>query len=140
MPEVRRLYYPINEVSKITGVAEHTLRYWEDEFPQLKPARNRAGHRIYTNKDIELIINIKELLKVKKYTFEGARKVLDELKGDARNVKRKRKRSLAQSFLDNENEKSSSSVEIRKTKKVRSIQEDLLAIKEFLLFLRTKIE
>ncbi|MEX2117652.1 MAG: MerR family transcriptional regulator [Bacteroidota bacterium] len=75
---IRKLYYSISEVSKITGLEQYVLRYWESEFPELNPQKNRAGNRIYTNKDIKLIIHIKQLLRDEKYTIEGAKKVLEE--------------------------------------------------------------
>jgi len=75
---IRKLYYSISEVSKITELEQYVLRYWESEFPQLKPAKNRAGNRIYTNKDIKLILHIKRLLRDEKYTIEGAKKVLED--------------------------------------------------------------
>jgi DNA-binding transcriptional MerR regulator len=75
---IKKLYYSISEVSKITGLEQYVLRYWESEFPHLKPQKNRAGNRIYTNKDIKLIIHIKQLLRDEKYTIEGAKKVLEE--------------------------------------------------------------
>lgn len=75
---IKKLYYSISEVSTITGLEQYVLRYWESEFPQLKPAKNRAGNRIYTNKDIKLIIYIKRLLRDERYTIEGAKKVLEE--------------------------------------------------------------
>jgi DNA-binding transcriptional MerR regulator len=75
---IKKLYYSISEVSKITGLEQYVLRYWESEFPQLKPAKNRAGNRIYTNKDIQLILQIKKLLREEKYTIEGAKKVLED--------------------------------------------------------------
>ncbi len=75
---IRKLYYSISEVSKITELEQYVLRYWESEFPQLKPAKNRAGNRIYTNKDIKLILHIKKLLREEKYTIEGAKKVLED--------------------------------------------------------------
>ena len=74
---IKKLYYSISEVSKITDVEQYVLRYWETEFEQLKPQKDRAGNRIYTNKDISLIMQIKNLLREKKYTIEGARKILD---------------------------------------------------------------
>jgi DNA-binding transcriptional MerR regulator len=74
---IKKLYYSISEVSKITGLEQYVLRYWETEFDQLKPAKNRAGNRIYTNKDIKLIVHIKGLLRDEKYTIEGAKKVLE---------------------------------------------------------------
>lgn len=73
---IKKLYYSISEVSKITEVEQYVLRFWETEFEQLKPQKNRAGNRIYTNKDIELIMFIKTLLREQKYTIEGAKQVL----------------------------------------------------------------
>ena len=74
---IKKLYYSISEVSKITGIEQYVLRYWETEFEQLKPQKNRAGNRIYTNKDIQLILHIKNLLRERKYTIEGAKKILE---------------------------------------------------------------
>jgi DNA-binding transcriptional MerR regulator len=73
---IKKLYYSISEVSKITNVEQYVLRYWETEFEQLSPQKNRAGNRIYTNKDIQLIMKIKNLLRDKKFTIEGARNIL----------------------------------------------------------------
>jgi DNA-binding transcriptional MerR regulator len=73
---IKKLYYSISEVSKITAVEQYVLRYWETEFEELKPQKNRAGNRIFTNKDIQLILQIKSLLREKKYTIEGAKKIL----------------------------------------------------------------
>lgn len=73
---IKKLYYSISEVSKITGLEQYVLRYWESEFEELKPAKNRAGNRIYTNRDIKLILYIKKLLREERYTIEGAKLVL----------------------------------------------------------------
>jgi DNA-binding transcriptional MerR regulator len=73
---MKKLYYSISEVSKITDLEQYVLRYWETEFEQLKPAKNLSGNRIYTNKDIKLILHIKKLLREEKYTIEGAKKFL----------------------------------------------------------------
>ena len=73
---MKKLYYSISEVGKITDLEQYVLRYWETEFELLKPAKNLAGNRIYTNKDIKLILYIKRLLKEEKYTIEGAKKLL----------------------------------------------------------------
>ena len=72
-PEVKKLYYSISEVSKLTKLKAYVLRYWETEFTQLKPSKNRAGNRTYRQKDIDLILKIKNLLYEEKYTIEGAR-------------------------------------------------------------------
>jgi DNA-binding transcriptional MerR regulator len=74
---IKKLYYSISEVSKITNIEQYVLRYWETEFEQLKPQKNRAGNRIYTNKDIQLILHIKTLLRERKYTIEGAKKIME---------------------------------------------------------------
>ena len=55
---MKKLYYSISEVSRITDLEQYVLRYWETEFDQLKPAKNSSGSRIYTNKDIKLILLI----------------------------------------------------------------------------------
>ncbi len=73
---IKKLYYSISEVSKITDLEQYVLRYWETEFEQLKPAKNRAGNRIYTNREIKLILYIKKLLRDERYTIEGAKQVL----------------------------------------------------------------
>ncbi len=73
---IKKLYYSISEVSKITDLEQYVLRYWESEFENLQPAKNRAGNRIYTNKDIKLILYIKKLLRDERYTIEGAKQVL----------------------------------------------------------------
>ncbi|HZY10624.1 MAG TPA: MerR family transcriptional regulator [Bacteroidota bacterium] len=73
---IKKLYYSISEVSKITDLEQYVLRYWESEFEQLMPSKNRAGNRIYTNRDIKLILYIKKLLREERYTIEGAKQVL----------------------------------------------------------------
>lgn len=74
--EIKKLYYSISEVCKLTGLKSYVLRYWETEFRELKPPKNRAGNRTYRKKDIDTINKIKELLYDKKFTIEGARNQL----------------------------------------------------------------
>jgi len=74
--EIKKLYYSISEVCQLTGLKSYVLRYWETEFRELKPPKNRAGNRTYRKKDIDIIIKIKELLYDKKFTIEGARNQL----------------------------------------------------------------
>ncbi len=76
---IKKLYYSISEVSKITGLKQYVLRFWESEFGDLKPAKNRAGNRIYRLSEIKLIFLIKKLLYEDKYTIEGARQKLKTL-------------------------------------------------------------
>ena len=73
---ITKLYYSISEVSKITNLKQYVLRYWETEFPSLKPKKNSAGNRSYKQTDIDLIKKIKYLLYKKKYTINGAREEL----------------------------------------------------------------
>ena len=73
---IKKLYYSISEVSEITELKAYVLRYWETEFSQLKPPKNRAGNRTYRKKDIEIILKIKDLLYEKKFTIDGARNIL----------------------------------------------------------------
>ena len=72
-PKVKKLYYSIGEVSDLTNLKAYVLRYWETEFSSLKPPKNRAGNRTYRQKDIDIILEIKDLLYNKKYTIDGAR-------------------------------------------------------------------
>ncbi len=75
---IKKLYYSISEVSKITGLKAYVLRYWETEFKQLAPPKNRAGNRTYRQKDIDFILLLKDLLHEQKFTIEGARIKLAE--------------------------------------------------------------
>ena len=81
--EIKKLYYSIGEVSELVNLKQYVLRYWETEFPMLRPQKNRAGNRKYRKKDIDLVLRIKNLLYNKKYTIAGAReKLRREQKGD----------------------------------------------------------
>ena len=78
LPLPDKLFYKIGEVSKISGVESYVLRYWETEFPFLKPRKNKSGQRVYVKKDLELILQVKKLLYQERYTIEGVRKKLGE--------------------------------------------------------------
>ncbi|MFN2431859.1 MAG: MerR family transcriptional regulator [Gemmatimonadota bacterium] len=73
-------YYSIGEVCDITGLKPHVLRYWESQFRLLNPSKNRAGNRAYRRKDIQLIQLVKHLLYTEKFTIEGAKQKLDDLR------------------------------------------------------------
>ena len=73
-----KLYFRIGEVSKLTGLKQHVLRYWETEFPAVAPKKMGSNHRMYRRKDVESILEIKHLLYEKRYTIEGARKHLSD--------------------------------------------------------------
>jgi len=79
-PQLRKLYYSIGEVSELTDIPPHVLRYWEQEFAQLRPKKNtRSGSRLYREKDIRTIERIKSLLYDKRFTIAGARSQLSLL-------------------------------------------------------------
>lgn len=73
-----KLYYSIGEVAKMFDINESTLRYWESEFPHLKPKTNSKNVRQYTEKDIEQIKVIYNLVKVRGFKLAAARKMLNE--------------------------------------------------------------
>lgn len=79
-----KLYFIIGEVSKIVELPTYVLRFWETEFSRLKPKRTSSGRRLYTKRDIELILEIKYLLHEKKFTIQGARQHLDGRVGKRR--------------------------------------------------------
>ncbi len=129
---IKKLYYSISEVSKITNLEQYVLRYWESEFEELKPAKNRAGNRIYTNKDIQLILFIKKLLREERYTIEGAKQVLKTYAPEGESV---------EDAVDTDEERSvkdpaQTALLFEPEGKLR---EDLLRIKQFLEDLRERI-
>lgn len=71
-------FYSIGEVCGLTELKPHVLRYWESQFRFLAPAKNRSGNRVYQRREIELILLVKHLLYVEKYTIDGARQKVDE--------------------------------------------------------------
>jgi DNA-binding transcriptional MerR regulator len=78
----KKAYYSIGEVCDLTGLKAHVLRYWETQFELLRPTKNRAGNRVFRPKEIELILLMKHLLYEKKFTIDGARqRLLDMRKG-----------------------------------------------------------
>ena len=77
-----RLFFKIGEVAKIVGVRAHVLRYWEGEFPALRPMKTRGAHRVYRRRDVELAVLVKRLLQEEGFTITGARKRLKELGRD----------------------------------------------------------
>ena len=79
-PDKNKNQYSIGEVGKMIELEPHVLRFWETEFVDLKPKKNRAGRRIYIDHDIEVVKKIKDLLHKKKYTIEGAKSYLKEEK------------------------------------------------------------
>ena len=74
-------YYSIGEAARMTGLEQYVLRYWEKEFPSLRPRKNRGGNRLYTSKDIEVINQIKHLRQKEGLTISGARAKLTMRRG-----------------------------------------------------------
>jgi len=72
-----KLYFKIGEVARIADVPTHVLRYWESEFPGIRPKRANSKQRLYRRQDVELIVEIKSLLHERGYTIAGARKLLE---------------------------------------------------------------
>ena len=97
---IKKLYYSIGEVSKITDLKQYVLRYWETEFKQLNPNKNKAGNRTYRQKDIDLILDIKNLLYKEKFTIEGARKMLSQPQNNVKEIVKEEKKVVVSS-IDN---------------------------------------
>jgi DNA-binding transcriptional MerR regulator len=82
-----KLYYRIGEVAEAVGVQPHVLRYWESEFGTIRPQKSSKGQRVYSHKDLEKLLRVKELLHSDGYTIAGAKKKLRQ-GPEAREVER----------------------------------------------------
>ena len=82
-----KLYFRIGEVSDLAQTKPYVLRYWETEFPTLRPTKSASGHRLYRRQDVEMVFEIKRLLYEEGFTIEGARKCLAGYSGDAAEIK-----------------------------------------------------
>lgn len=71
-----KLFFKIGEVAEIAGIKPHVLRFWEEEFGLPKPIKSRTGHRVYRQKDVETVLQIRKLLYEEGYTISGAKKKL----------------------------------------------------------------
>lgn len=91
IPDDKR-YFRIGEASRIIGVEPYVLRYWESEFPQVRPERADSNQRTYQRQDLENLLTVKKLLYEEKMTIEGAKRRLRREKGD--------KISVDSAFLD----------------------------------------
>ena len=93
-----KVYFRIGEVSQLAQTKPYVLRYWETEFPSLRPSKTQTGHRLYRRKDVEAVFHIKRLLYEQGFTIEGARKQIAAVaKAAARQTEQK---SLFNSNLD----------------------------------------
>jgi DNA-binding transcriptional MerR regulator len=73
-----RLYFKIGDVARICEVKTYVLRFWETQFPQLKPNKSGTGQRLYRRRDVELALKIKHLVHIEGYTLAGARQILEQ--------------------------------------------------------------
>ena len=94
-----REFFSIGDVCDLTDLKPHVLRYWESQFRFLHPAKNRSGNRVYQRREVELIMLVKELLYVDKYTIEGARARVDEFSKNGA-LKAATRDALASSSVD----------------------------------------
>jgi DNA-binding transcriptional MerR regulator len=78
-----RLFFKIGDVAELADVKPYVLRYWETEFPMIAPQKSQAGQRVYRRRDVETVLLIKELLYKERYSIEGARKRIKELRKEA---------------------------------------------------------
>lgn len=85
-----RLYFRIGDVAELLGVKPYVLRYWETEFPIISPQKSTTGQRVYRRGDVETLVLIKHLLYKEKYSIEGARRRIRELRkgGELKNSKK----------------------------------------------------
>jgi DNA-binding transcriptional MerR regulator len=74
-----RLYFKIGDVARICEVETYVLRFWETQFPQLKPNKSGTGQRLYRRRDVELALEIKRLVHAEGYTLSGARQALEQM-------------------------------------------------------------
>ncbi|OPY60912.1 MAG: MerR family regulatory protein [Syntrophorhabdaceae bacterium PtaU1.Bin034] len=88
-----RVFYRIREVCNLTGLKPHILRYWEQEFRNIKPVKSSKGQRLYRKKDLDAIFTIKKLLYEKRFTIDGAKRymntqktLMDEIKEDLNEI------------------------------------------------------
>lgn len=79
-PVLKKAYYSIGDVCDLTGLKPHVLRYWETQFDQIAPNKNRAGNRVYRPREVKLILLVRRLLYEDKFTIEGARQRLEDLR------------------------------------------------------------
>lgn len=78
-PEIPdKRYFKIGEVCQLTGVKQHVLRYWEDEFRCLRPKRAQSKQRLYRRADVLMVLEIRKLLKDEGFTISGARKAIEQ--------------------------------------------------------------
>ena len=83
-----RLFFKIGDVSRITGVKPYVLRYWESEFDNLAPNKSKKNQRVYNQEDVRKVLLIKQLLHKERYSIEGAKKRLKEIKSEKKEIQK----------------------------------------------------
>lgn len=94
----RRTFYAIGEVCDMLDLKPHVLRYWETQFPELSPTKNRAGNRVYQAREMEIIALIRRLVYEEGYTLAGARRRVEEMKADGQ-ARTASERALERAYL-----------------------------------------
>jgi DNA-binding transcriptional MerR regulator len=123
-PVARKAYYSIGDVCDLTGLKPHVLRYWETQFDLIKPTKNRAGNRVYRPKEVELILMVRHLLYEEKFTIEGARQKLHEMRR-AGGLEEEQQEILEPEFLQGMKDELQQLVKVLSPKPSRLRPEDL---------------
>src|SRR3954471_25075830 len=89
-----KLYFRIGEVAGLVGVEPHVLRYWEREFRSIRPTKSAKGQRVYSRRDVENLMRVRELLYAEGFTIAGAKKKLQKNGVEPHLVEREREREL----------------------------------------------
>lgn len=122
---MKKLYYSIGEVSKLIEEEQHILRYWEKEFPQLRPKKNRGGNRSYSKNDLSTLKAIKRLIREEKLPISEAKKRITSL------IERKQEKKLRSASTKNNVNKSPQTIENTEEKSIsNSIAIDKSALKK----------
>ncbi|MCK4739525.1 MAG: MerR family transcriptional regulator [Deltaproteobacteria bacterium] len=116
-----KLYFKIGEVSKLTRIKPYVLRYWESHFKIVTPKKSGGKQRVYSRRDVELILYIKDLLKKEKLTLEGARKKVREF-NSKKNIRAKEEsKQILFPFSEKKFQRA-----------LKTIKKDLISIRDFL--------
>lgn len=121
-----RMYFRIGDVAELLGVKPYILRYWESEFPIISPEKSRSGQRVYRRSDVESLLMIRQLLYVERFSIEGARKRIREL----------RKNGELKTFKD----ATVSDLAPRKRVSPQSLRQIRVAFEELRTVIRTPVE
>jgi len=128
---MQKLYYSISEVSKIVDEEQHILRYWEKEFSEINPRKNRAGNRVYSQKDLSVIKAIKYLLREEKLSLKSAKEKISSLKLE--DFQEKSSGDEIGELIDNSNK----SNQFPKDNSINISRTDLVMLKELLIDVRS---